>query len=203
MTAIVDYGMANLRSVRKAVERVGGTAEVTADPERVARAERLILPGVGAFRDAMQRLRESGLAEAICSHIRSGRPFLGICLGLQLLFERSHEGGEHDGLGVLPGEVARLRGGPGVKVPHMGWSLLRILRPAPMLTGFPAEPYVYFVHSYQAVPREAGLTAAEADHGGPVCAAVWRDNVFATQFHPEKSQRVGLHLLERFLHWRP
>lgn len=200
---IVDYGMANLRSVQKALERVGHAAEITSDPERVARAERLVLPGVGAFRDAIARLNEAHLAGPIREHVQSGRPFLGICLGLQLLFERSHEDGLHRGLGLFPGDVVRFPERPGLKVPHMGWNLLRVTRQVPMLQGFPAEPYVYFVHSYFAAPADAGLTAAEADYPGPFCAAVWRDNVFATQFHPEKSQKVGLHMLEQFARWRP
>lgn len=200
---IVDYGMANLRSVQKALERVGQPAEITSEPERVASAERLILPGVGAFRDAIARLNESHLAGPIRDHVGSGRPFLGICLGLQLLFERSHEDGLYQGLGLLPGEVVRFPEQAGLKVPHMGWNLLRIKQATPLLSGFPAEPYVYFVHSYFAVPSDASLIAAEADYPDPFCAAVCRENVFATQFHPEKSQRVGLHILERFAQWKP
>jgi imidazole glycerol-phosphate synthase subunit HisH len=200
---IVDYGMANLRSVQKALERTGHAAEITSDPERVARAERLILPGVGAFRDAIARVNEAHLAGPIREHVRSGRPFLGICLGLQMLFERSHEDGVHEGLGLFPGEVVRFQNVPGLKVPHMGWNLLRVTQQVPMLSGFPAEPYVYFVHSYFAAPADPTLTAAEADYPAPFCAAICRGNVFATQFHPEKSQKVGLHMLERFAAWRP
>ena len=196
---IVDYGMANLRSVQKAFEREGFAAEVTSDPHRLADARKVVLPGVGAFRDAIAKLRETGLADAILGHIDSGRPFLGICLGLQLLFDRSHEDGVHPGLGLFPGEVVRLKQPPGLKVPQMGWNALRLTRPGcPLFAGLPPDPAVYFVHSYHPAPAAAGLTSAEADYPGPFCAAVWKDNVYATQFHPEKSQAVGLRMLRNF-----
>jgi glutamine amidotransferase len=195
---IVDYGMANLRSVQKAFERVGAVAAITSDPGAVATADKVVLPGVGAFRDAIARLRESGLAEPIVSHIDAGRPFLGICLGLQLLFTRSHEDGVHDGLDVLPGEVVRFPKVPGLKVPHMGWNHLRFRGDCPLFRGLPAESAVYFVHSYYAAPVDPGLTSATADYPEPFAAAVWRDNLFATQFHPEKSQDVGLTMLKNF-----
>lgn len=196
---IVDYGMGNLRSVQKAFERVGHAADVSPDPDRVARAEKVVLPGVGAFADAIARLRCSGLDAALRDHLRAGRPFLGICLGLQLLFARSHEDGPHEGLGVLPGEVVRFPSQPGLKVPHMGWNTLALRRPeCPLFAGLPANPAVYFVHSYYAVPAEAELIAATADYPTPFTAAVWRDGLFATQFHPEKSQRVGLRMLQNF-----
>jgi glutamine amidotransferase len=195
---IVDYGMANLRSVQKAFEKVGAAAEVSGDPERVARAAKVVLPGVGAFRDAAARLHEAGLAGPLKDHLRAGKPFFGICLGLQLLFTRSHEDGLHAGLDVFPGEVVRFAGAGGLKVPHMGWNALRVRRPAPPLGGTADGSAVYFVHSYHAVPAEARLVAAEADYPTPFCAAVWHENVFATQFHPEKSQRVGLEMLRRF-----
>lgn len=196
---IVDYGMANLRSVQKAFERVGFAADVSSDPARVADAAKVVLPGVGAFRDAIARLRESGLADAIVSHVRSGRPFLGICLGMQLLFTRSHEEGVHLGLNVFPGDVVRFPVIPGLKVPHMGWNPLRLTRPnCPLLSGLPSKPAVYFVHSYFPVPAEPGLIAAEADYPDPFCAVVWKENVYATQFHPEKSQEVGLTMLGNF-----
>src|SRR5262245_2971771 len=178
--AIIDYGMANLRSVQKAFERVGAAAEITSDPVVVARAEKVVLPGVGAFRDAIARLRESGLAEPIVNHIDSGRPFLGICLGLQLLFARSHEDGIHEGLNVLPGEVVRFPKVPGLKVPHMGWNHLRFRGDCPLFRGLPDNSAVYFVHSYYAVPVDSGLTIATADYPEPFAAAVWRDNLFAT-----------------------
>ncbi|MCZ2341059.1 MAG: imidazole glycerol phosphate synthase subunit HisH [Bacteroidales bacterium] len=196
---IVDYGMANLRSVQKACEKVGARATVTADPAQVATAARLVLPGVGAFQDAIARLRETGLADAVRQQIQSGRPFLGICLGLQLLFTRSQEEGTHTGLGILPGEVVRFPVVPGLKVPHMGWNPLTLTRPdCPLFAGLPADPAVYFVHSYYAVPEEPGITAAEADYPTPFCAMIWRENIFAAQFHPEKSQQVGLRMLENF-----
>ena len=199
---IVDYGMANLRSVQKAFEKVGHAAEITGDPSRVAEADKLVLPGVGAFRDAIARLRESGLAEPILDHIRAGRPFLGICLGMQMLFTKSYEDGEYPGLDLFPGEVVRFADVPGLKVPHMGWNALRVRRPAPPLAELPPEPYVYFVHSYYVVPKDPNLIATETDYPTPFASSVWADNVFATQFHPEKSQRVGLEMLRRFAEWR-
>ncbi len=198
---IIDYGMANLRSVQKALERVGHRADISGDPARVGEAAKLILPGVGAFRDAVARLRETGLDAPIKDHLRSGKPFFGICLGLQLLFTRSFEDGEYEGLNVFPGDVVRFHDLPGLKVPHMGWNTLRVRRPAPPLEGADGQQ-VYFVHSYYAVPRDARLTAAETDYPGPFCAAVWQENVFAAQFHPEKSQAVGLEMLRRFAEWR-
>jgi imidazole glycerol-phosphate synthase subunit HisH len=195
---IVDYGMANLRSVQKAFERVEAPAEITSEPARVAAADKLVLPGVGAFRDAIARLRETGLDRPIVDHIEKGRPFLGICLGLQLLFTRSHEDGVYEGLDILPGEVVRFRDTPGLKVPHMGWNELRLRPGCPLFRGLPEGSAVYFVHSYYAAPRDPGLTCAEADYPAPFTAAVWRDNLFATQFHPEKSQSVGLTMLKNF-----
>jgi glutamine amidotransferase len=195
---IVDYGMANLRSVQKAFEQVGHAAEITSDPTRVGEATKLVLPGVGAFRDAIARLNEAGLAEPICAHIRAGRPFLGICLGLQLLFTTSHEDGEHRGLDLFPGEVVRFPSAPGLKVPHMGWNHLRVLKPAPCLLDLPESAAVYFVHSYYVVPRDPRLVATTTDYPTPFASSIWQENVFATQFHPEKSQRVGLGILHNF-----
>ncbi len=194
---IVDYGMANLRSVQKAFERVGHAAEITSDPNRVGEADRLVLPGVGAFRDAIDRLRQTGLDVPILAHLRAGKPFFGICLGLQLLFTRSYEDGEYAGLNVFAGDVVRFPPSPGLKVPHMGWNTLRVRTPAPILHGLDGE-FVYFVHSYYPVPHDGSLVAAEADYPTPFCAAIWKENVFATQFHPEKSQHVGLEMLRRF-----
>ena len=195
---IVDYGMANLRSVQKAFERVGHSGDVTADVGRIADARKLVLPGVGAFQDAIARLRETGLDRVITTHIKSGRPFLGICLGMQMLFDRSHEDGLHTGLGIFRGDVVRFPHVAGLKVPHMGWNPLRLNRPnCPLLTNLPGEA-VYFVHSYYAVPEDRSIVAAEADYPNPFCAAIWKDNVYATQFHPEKSQEVGLTMLRNF-----
>ena len=198
MIAIVDYGMGNLRSVQKAFEKVCHAATITGDPNQVGAATKIVLPGVGAFRDAIAKLRASGADQPIREHIQAGRPFLGICLGLQLLFTKSYEDGEYEGLGIFPGEVVRFDVPPEYKVPHMGWNTLRIRQPAPILNGLPQPLWAYFVHSYYVVPRDASLIAAEADYPTPFTAAIWHDNVFATQFHPEKSQRVGLALLRAF-----
>jgi glutamine amidotransferase len=195
---IVDYGMANLRSVQKAFEKVGHAAVISGDPNRVAEAGKLVLPGVGAFRDAIARLHEAGLAKPIVEHIRAGKPFFGICLGLQLLFTRSYEDGVYTGLDLFPGEVVRFPSVPGLKVPHMGWNQLRVRRRAPVLNGTTDETAVYFVHSYYAVPKDSSLVATETDYPTPFASSIWHDNVFATQFHPEKSQRAGLAMLERF-----
>jgi len=195
---IVDYGMGNLRSVQKALEKLGHAAEISPRPEDIAGAAKVILPGVGAFRDAIARLREAHLASPLLEHIRRGRPFLGICLGLQLLFDRSFEDGEHAGLGVFAGDVVRFPNRPGLKVPHMGWNQLRLRRPAPIWRGVPEGCHVYFVHSYYPVPSDAAITAAETDYPEPFTSAVWHENVMATQFHPEKSQRIGLTMLHNF-----
>lgn len=195
---IVDYGMANLRSVQKAFEKTGHAADISGDPSRVAEADKLVLPGVGAFRDAIARLREAKLAEPICHHVRAGKPFFGICLGLQLLFTTSYEDGVYSGLDLYPGEVVCFGDLGELKVPHMGWNQLRIKKPAPHLDGLGESPSVYFVHSYYVVPRERTLAATETDYGAPFTSAIWQDNVFATQFHPEKSQRVGLTMLQKF-----
>jgi glutamine amidotransferase len=195
---VVDYGMANLRSVQKAFEKVGHPAEITTDPDRVAGADKLVLPGVGAFRDAIARLRDSGLATPIVEHVRAGKPFLGICLGLQMLFSKSYEDGEHLGLDLFPGEVVRFADVPGLKVPHMGWNQLRIRRSAPELSDTADGAAVYFVHSYHVVPKDSKIVATETDYPTPFVSAIWHENVFATQFHPEKSQKVGLAMLRRF-----
>lgn len=197
-TVIVDYGMANLRSVQKAFEKVGAEAEISSDADRIGGADKLVLPGVGAFRDAIVRLRESGLAAPIIDHIRAGRPFLGICLGLQLLFTRSYEDGVYEGLDVFPGDVVRFANVPGLKVPHMGWNQLRIVHAMPHLRDLPGEPAVYFVHSYYVKPHDERIIATQTDYGGEFVSAIGHENVFATQFHPEKSQRVGLAMLRNF-----
>ena len=198
MIVIIDYGMGNLRSVQKAIEAVGHSAEVSSDPDRVRRASRVILPGVGAFADAMAELRRTGLGEAFTEAVRAGKPCLGVCLGLQLLFDTSSEDGEHTGLGLLPGKVVRFAPRPGLKIPHMGWNTLSIHRPVPLLDGLGPEPSVYFVHSYHAVPDRRDDVAAEADYPDPFAAIVWRENLMACQFHPEKSQRVGLAMYANF-----
>jgi glutamine amidotransferase len=199
---IVDYGMANLRSVQKAFEKVGHEAMVSGDPNRLAEADKLVLPGVGAFCDAIARLHEAGLAAPLVEHLRAGKPFFGICLGLQLLFSTSYEDGQYRGLDYFPGEVVRFADVPGLKVPHMGWNQLRVRKVAPPLMALPPDASVYFVHSYYVMPRDPALTATETDYPTPFASAIWQDNVFATQFHPEKSQRVGLEMLRRFAEWK-
>ncbi|HEY1860478.1 MAG TPA: imidazole glycerol phosphate synthase subunit HisH [Gemmataceae bacterium] len=195
---IVDYGMANLRSVQKAFEKLGHAAEISSDPNRIVEARKLVLPGVGAFRDAISRLKEAGLAAPICDHVRAGKPFFGICLGMQLLFTTSHEDGEYAGLDLFPGEVVRFPELADLKVPHIGWNQLRIRSAAPMLRGIADGRSVYFVHSYFPAPRDERLVATETDYPTPFTSAIWHENVFATQFHPEKSQRVGLTMLANF-----
>lgn len=198
MIAIIDYGMGNLRSVQKGFEKTGHAALVTSDAAEITAAQKVVLPGVGAFGDAMQELRRRQLIEPIREAISAGKPFLGICLGLQLLFETGLEGGRHEGLGVLPGEVVRFDLPLEYKVPHMGWNQLEIVRPAPILRGLAGGTHVYFVHSYYVVPRDREVIAAETHYGAPFTSIVWRDNLFATQFHPEKSQSDGLRMLKNF-----
>ncbi len=202
MIAIIDYGMGNLRSVQKGFEKVGHQAIVTSDPAQLAAAEKVVLPGVGAFEDAMTELRRRGLVKPILAAIDSGKPFLGICLGLQMLFDVSYENGRHEGLGVLPGEVVRFDLPPEYTVPHMGWNQLAIRRRPPLLEGIADGTYVYFVHSYYVVPeRRRGdrhgdrLRRARSARwsGGTIC--------YATQFHPEKSQSDGLRMLRNFAEW--
>jgi glutamine amidotransferase len=198
MIAIIDYGMGNLRSVQKAFEKVGHQAVVTSDPAQVAAAAKVVLPGVGAFEDAISELRRLNLVKPVCEAIDAGKPFLGICLGLQLLFDVSYENGRHEGLGVLSGEVVRFDLPEEYAVPHMGWNQLAIRRPAPVLNGIAEGTHVYFVHSYYVAPKDRQVIAAETDYGGPFCSMIWRDNIFATQFHPEKSQSAGLRILKNF-----
>jgi len=194
--AIIDYGMGNLHSVSKAVERLGHEAVVTSSPETILRAEGAILPGVGAFGDAMRNLRESGLDETVRKFHASGRPLLGICLGMQLLFTESEEYGPHRGLDLLPGRVVRFPNDR--KVPHMGWNELKFVRPDRLLEGM-KPGHVYFVHSYHVFPEKPGDLIAVTDYGGPVTAIVGRGNLYGMQFHPEKSGTLGMALLERFV----
>ena len=198
MIAIIDYQMGNLRSVQKGFERVGFEAEITSDPNRIEAADHVVLPGVGAFGDAMAEIRARDLVSPIRDAIESGKPFLGICLGLQLLFDVGYEGGEFEGLGILRGKVVRFELPHEFKVPHMGWNEARIVRPAPILDGHANGVYFYFVHSYYVVPEDADVVAIESTYGHSFCAMVWRDNLYATQFHPEKSQTDGLRLLKNF-----
>ncbi len=197
MIAIIDYGMGNLRSVQKAFEKVGHSALVTSDPAQVAASDKVVLPGVGAFEDAIGELRRLRLDRPVLEAIDSGKPFLGICLGLQLLFDVSYENGRHQGLGVLRGEVVRFQLPDEFSVPHMGWNQVSVRRSTPLLEGLDAS-YFYFVHSYYVVPEDPSVIAAETDYGGPFCSAIAFNRVFASQFHPEKSQSDGLRLLKNF-----
>ncbi|MEX2673629.1 MAG: imidazole glycerol phosphate synthase subunit HisH [Phycisphaeraceae bacterium] len=197
---IVDYGMGNLRSVQKAFEKVGAQAEIVREPRQIAESSKLILPGVGAFEDAIATLHQLELVDPILKFVASGRPFLGICLGLQLLFERSEEGGEHEGLGIVPGSIVRFNPTDHtLKVPHMGWNTLTLNRPdSPLMQGLPDEAAVYFVHSYYAAPTDEAVVATTTEYDGPFCSAIHHENVMAVQFHPEKSQKVGLKMLANF-----
>ena len=196
--AIIDYQMGNLRSVQKGFEKVGHEAMITSDPAELAKGERIVLPGVGAFGDAIAELRRRNLVEPIKEAVASGKPFLGICLGLQLLFDVGYENGEFEGLGILRGKCVRFDLPHEFKVPHMGWNRCTIKRKAPILKNTADGTFFYFVHSYYVIPEDPGVVALEADYGHPFCAAVWKDNLFATQFHPEKSQEEGLKLLKAF-----
>ncbi|MBT3267311.1 imidazole glycerol phosphate synthase subunit HisH [Candidatus Poribacteria bacterium] len=196
MIAIVDYGMGNLRSVAKALEYVGADPTVTSDPSVVAAADAVVLPGQGAFGAAMQRLNDAGMTDAVKDSISAGKPYLGICLGLQVLFESSEEAPDARGFGLLGGTVDRFE--PGLKVPHMGWNQLVHRKQTPQFQSLDAEDYVYFVHSYYVAPSDPEVIAAETDYGVRFTSAIHVDNMCAMQFHPEKSQRVGLGILSAF-----
>ncbi|HSA88773.1 MAG TPA: imidazole glycerol phosphate synthase subunit HisH [Burkholderiales bacterium] len=201
--AVVDYGMGNLRSVSKALEHVAPGAQVllTAEPETILSSEKLVVPGQGALPDCMRQLTASGAREAVVEATRS-KPFLGICIGLQMLFERGEEG-DAQGLGLLPGRVPRFAASTGLKIPHIGWNEVRQERAHALWQGIPDASRFYFVHSYYPEPRDRTLTAATCVYGAPFTCAVARDNIFAVQFHPEKSQSAGLQLLSNFVRWRP
>jgi len=199
--AIVDYGMGNLRSVEKGLARTGVATRVTSDAAEIRSARGVVLPGVGAFGACMENLRARGLDDVMRDVVASGKPFLGICLGLQLLFEESEEFGPVRGLGILPGKVVRFAGPEldGLKIPQMGWNRLKIRRAVADLDGLDRDPFVYFVHSYYVVPADPAITVASTEYGVEFTAAIAKNNVFACQFHPEKSQAVGLHILENFV----
>ncbi len=201
---LVDAGSGNLHSVRKALTRVGARVTLTRDPEVVYRAERVVLPGVGAFGDFMAGLQGPGLDEALRAVIRRGVPLLGICVGMQALFEVGYEMGTHAGLGLLPGEVVRFPEDVGEKVPHTGWNQIHPVRPSPLLDGIPAGAYVFFNHSYYCRPADSADTVTLTDFGRvEYVSMVQRGPLFGVQFHPEKSQQVGLRLLHNFLHYQP
>ena len=199
MIAIMDYGIGNLRSVQKALESVGADARLVKTPEALAGARALVLPGVGAFGDCAARFGAAGFAAPLLEAVRAGVPLLGICVGLQLLFDESEEMGSHRGLGLLPGRVRRFA--PGLKVPQIGWNQIAWQRENPLSAGVPHNAYAYFVHSYYAEPQHAAHVLATTEYGIEYASIVGRDNIMATQFHPEKSQDVGLRILSNFVEW--
>jgi glutamine amidotransferase len=203
MIAIIDYDMGNLRSVEKAFERVGAEAIVTRSPEAIKAVSHVVLPGVGAFSECMKKLEGYGLVEPVIRSIESGKPFLGICLGLQLLFEESTEFGLHKGLGIIKGRSVRFplpgaEKGTELKVPHMGWNSVKIEKPSPLLNDVPEGSFFYFVHSYYAVPEDPAVTLTTTNYGVDFVSSIAKDNIFGCQFHPEKSHKVGLRVLKNF-----
>jgi len=202
MIAIIDYGMGNLRSVSKAFEAVGHQAVVTRDARVIGNASHVVLPGVGAFGDCMANIEQYGLVEPIRVAIQSGKPFLGICLGLQVLFSESEEFGPHKGLDIIQGTVRRFEGGQALKVPHMGWNQVHAQRACPLFDGVADGSDWYFVHSYFVDPSDKQLAATITTYGIPFVSSVWKDNIVACQFHPEKSQTVGLRLIKNFGEWK-
>jgi imidazole glycerol phosphate synthase, glutamine amidotransferase subunit len=199
MIAILDYDAGNIKSVEKAMQLLGQEVTVTRERETILRADKVILPGVGAFGDAMDKIRQYGLYEVIHEVVDKGTPFLGICLGLQLLFERSEESPKAEGLGVLKGEVLRIPETPGLKIPHMGWNSLKLQNHGRLFADLPDEPYVYFVHSYYLKAADEGIVTAATEYGTQIHASVEQGNVFACQFHPEKSSDVGIQILKNFI----
>lgn len=199
MIALIDYDAGNIRSVEKALAALGEETEVTRDAERILAADRVILPGVGSFGDAMGKLHSFQLVDVIKETIRRKTPFLGICLGLQLLFERSEESPGVEGLGILKGEILRIPEKDGLKIPHIGWNSLTFPNPGRLFEGIEENPYVYFVHSYYLKAAESSIVTAETEYGTLIHASVEKDNVFACQFHPEKSSSIGLSILKNFI----
>jgi glutamine amidotransferase len=199
LIAIIDYGVGNLKSVEKAFHFIGCRAEVSSDRDFILCADAVILPGVGAFADAMESLRKTGMDDVVRKAVKGRRPFLGICLGMQLLFDYSEEGGEKlEGLGVFKGSIRRLPPDMNLKIPHMGWNSVKVKDSCPLFKGMGKSPYVYFVHSYYLTALDRDIVAAGTEYGTEFDAAIWRDNVFATQFHPEKSGEAGLLMLRNF-----
>ncbi len=201
MIALIDYGSGNLRSAQKALLKVGADVRVVRRPEELAGARAVVLPGVGAFDDCLHALQQQEMLEAARGFIQTGRPFLGICVGYQALFDRSEEFNScAAGMGVFHGSVVRFAEAPGLKIPQIGWNQLEMVQPdCPLYRGIPEGSYVYFVHSFFPQPVDPGIVATRTTYGQPFASSVWRDNVYATQFHPEKSQRVGLQLLQNFV----
>ena len=196
---IIDYGMGNLRNVQKSFEYVRSEAKVTRNKKEIERASAIVLPGVGAFKDCMQNLEKFGLIEPLLRSIEKGKPYLGICLGLQILFSESEEFGSQKGLDLIRGRVVKFRPDPDHKVPHMGWNTIEKEREVPFLQGIESGDFFYFVHSYYVVPEERQWAATFTSYGKPFVSSIWKDNVFATQFHPEKSQQKGLRILENLV----
>lgn len=199
MIAIIDYDAGNIKSVEKALKLLGQDVRITRNPQEILGADKVILPGVGAFGDAMEKLRQRGLVEVIHKVVDQEIPFLGICLGLQLLFERSDEAPGTEGLGILEGEILRLPEKEGYKIPHMGWNSLELVNDGRLFRNLPDQPYVYFVHSYYLKAADEGIVKAKTDYTTQIHASVERGNVFACQFHPEKSGDVGLQILKNFV----
>ncbi|MDP8292501.1 MAG: imidazole glycerol phosphate synthase subunit HisH [Candidatus Orphnella occulta] len=200
MITIVDYGMGNLASVNNAIKRYTDQVVVSSMPDDIKKTDKLILPGVGAFKDAYDEIGKRGLINSILDFIKSGKPFLGICLGLQLLFTKSFEGGEYKGLDIIKGDVVSLQKDKGIKIPHMGWNNLKPEKPnCPLLKGVSEQAYMYFVHSYYVVPEDASVVATTTDYGSRFCSMIWKDNIYAMQFHPEKSQEEGLKIIKNFV----
>jgi glutamine amidotransferase len=196
---IIDYGMGNLRNVQKGFERIGFEARLTRSKREIYQASAIVLPGVGAFKDCMQNLEKFGLIEPLLRSIEKGKPYLGICLGLQILFSESEEFGSQKGLDLIRGRVVKFRPAPDHKVPHMGWNTVEILKDAPILREVENGDFFYFVHSYYVVPEEKERISTLTTYGKPFVSSIWKENLFATQFHPEKSQEKGLRILENFV----
>ncbi len=199
MIAIVDYDAGNLRSVQKALDAIGAENKITGDAAEILAADKVILPGVGAFGDAMAQIRVLGLESVLKEVHASGKPFLGICLGLQLLFERSEESPGVEGLGILEGEIKRIPDAPGLKIPHIGWNSLDFPNPGRLFAGLNPQSYVYFVHSYYLEAKDPAIVTATTEYGVHIHASIESGNTFACQFHPEKSSRVGFHILKNFV----
>ena len=198
MIAIIDYGMGNLRSVQKGFEKVGCPAIVTSNPGEVAQADKVVLPGVGAFGACMENLEKFALIPTIRRAIRDGKPFLGICMGLQVLFDEGEEFGHHQGLGIIPGKVVRFKLSKSYKIPHMGWNRILKKRRIPLMTEIEDNAYFYFVHSYHVIPKDPNVIVTYTDYGKPFVSSIAKGNIFACQFHPEKSQTRGLKILKAF-----